>query len=638
MFAKDLSIEKLLSFYPDEGKIFFKDFRTILIGTDAMGTLRKDLISALGMDRAKRFLLRYGWHCGTNDAIHIKGMFSSENDSEWLFAGPVTHSIIGHVLAKPIELWGNRETGEFYEEGIWYNSYEAEQHIKHFGYHHEPVCSTLIGYAGGYCSQYLGRKVIFKEVECVGKGDPHCRYIGKPIEDWETEIQSELLFYEEENLAIELDRAYRRIEKQKDELKNVLRINERLSNVLIQGEGLATIVKVLGENLRTTVVLEDKNFNLLESFGHYIPHPFMKFIQLPVRKQAQRIQRLIQEKRTVHLSVPDHIGWKHERLISPILLKNEICGFLSLIKQQDTFNEMEVISLERASSICAAQFLNEWTTIEAEQRIKGELLDELMMENPNIENLFYRMKLMGYDPDKPHYVFVFSLQQNHDSHIQQWESYLMELSKRIADAIHDQLKLYGRNYLVSRRLDKISVLIPEDILNKTKLESKAFGELMVNLISTINKDFRIILGISSLCNGISTFRMGYEEAIKAIEMAQTGRLKSNVISFDELGFLGILLHAKDAQHLEIFAMRLLKDLVKYDQEKGTELLKTLYIFLENQGNIHNTSQEMMISIGGLRYRLKRIQEISKIDLTRERDLFDKHLALKILLFYGLFKI
>lgn len=635
MRAENISYDELLSFKPDEGKIFLQDRRAIFMGADAMGTLRKDLIAALGMDRAKGFLLRYGWNCGFNDAMYVNKMFSWAEDIEWVLAGPKTHTITGNALVIPKEIRVNRETGEFYAEGFWYNSYEAEQHIDHFGYHNEPVCSTLVGYAGGYCSQYLGSKVIFREMECVGKGDPHCRYVGKPIEDWDTEINSDLAFYEEENLAIELDRAYRRIEKQKEELKDILNINEKLSNVLIQGGGLSTIVKVLGQNLRTSVVLEDKNFNLLESFGDYQSSDLLNFIQSPTVKQASRIQRLMVEKRTVHLSVSEQFGWQHERLISPILLKNEVCGYLSLIKNKSSFNEKELIALERTSSICAAQFLNERTSIEAEYRIRGEFLNDILSDHLNVKDLTYRNKLMGYDLDKPHYVFLFN---NHHSpsSLNQYDS--IDVGKRLVEIINHKLKIYGRNCLVSNRLDCVVALIPHEIIQQTKLDAKPFGELLVNMINSEDAAFRLILGISSLCNGIAAFGKGYKEALKSIGMAESRRMKSTVVSFDELGFLGVLLHAKDAQALEDFAMKQLKELVDYDLENQGEFLKTLYIFLRNQGNIHQTSREMMISVGGLRYRLKRIQEISDIDLSGEKDLFETQLALKILMFYGIFEV
>ncbi len=183
------------------------------------------------------------------------------------------------------------------------------------------------------------------------------------------------------------------------------------------------------------------------------------------------------------------------------------------------------------------------------------------------------------------------------------------------------MKSYGRNGLVSTRLDKIISVIPEVLLTQMKLDPKSFGELLVNIVNANYADFRITLGVSSLCKGIGSFRNGYEEANKSIGIAHSRVVKSNVITFDELGSLGIILHAKNAQELESFAMRLLKDLLAYDKEKDAELLKTLYLFLENQGNIHQTSREMMISIGAIRYRLKRIQEISGIDLTRAKDFF-----------------
>jgi sugar diacid utilization regulator len=640
MIPKDLSPMDMLSFQTDEGKIFFNHHRAILMEADALGTLRKDLISALGMDRAKGFLLRYGWNCAYNYAKQISRTYTWKEELGWFHAGVKLHGLTGNVLAVPVEIRADPENGSFYAEGFWYNSYEAEQHIRHFGYHHEPVCSTLIGWAGGFTTHGFGRKVIYKEVECVGKGDPHCRWIGKTLEDWGAEISSELPFYEEENLAIELDRAYRRIEKQKEELQSVLRMNEKLTHVLIQGGGLSAIVKVLGHCIRTAVILEDNHFHLLEFFGDYESHNIAGFIQAPAGRDTGRIRRLIVEKRTTHLTIPEQFGWPHQRLICPIVLKNEVCGYLSLVKPPGhVFDEMDMISLERTALICALQFLNERTAIETEQRVKGEFLNELLMENPDVEKLSYRMKLMGYDLDKSHFVFVFNLQGSGKSQTPNQQSFLMDFRKRLEDAIHNLLITYGRSFFVSSRIDKVIALIPEEMIRETKLDPKSFGVLLMNRVSANYSDFKITLGISSQCKGIHAFRNGYHEAEKAIGMARTGKMKSDVILFEELGTLGkILLHAKDEHELEKFAMGMLKDLVNYDRKNGGELLRTLYHYFQEQGNIHRTARAMMISIGAVRYRLRRIHEICGLDLSQSRDFYNTHLAIQILIYYGIFEI
>lgn len=641
MAAKDFSLTDLvansLSFQVDEGKVFFKNRRAIILGADASGTLLKDLISVLGHERAKGFLLRFGWNCGLNDAKYMEAMFPWDDDLEWLLASPNIHSLEGTVLAVPIEIRANRETGEFYSEGYWHHSYEAEQHIKHFGFHHEPVCHTLIGYAGGYGSYFLGRKVIFKEVECVGKGDPYCRYIGKPIEEWGTEINDSLPLYKEENVSLELNKAYQRIEKQKEDLQNVLKINGKLSNVLVQGGGLSSIVRVLGESLYTGVIFEDKYLNMIASFGNVEGHEIINFMIHSEEKKVPWVHELKGKKKTVELIIPEQYSRGHVRLISPILLKNEIFGYLSLVKKQGSFNEMENLTLERAANICAIQILQERSIIEAEQRIKGEFINELLLESSNKESLLYQMNVMGYNLENPYYVFVFNIKPTWDQ-MHETEHDWMELRKEMGNLLLNHLNLYEKKCLVSTRLDQIIGIIPADLLNENKLQPVSFGELLVNILRSRYGNFKINLGISTLTKGIDEFRSRYEEANKSAELAYSSNKKKNVIAFDELGFLGILLHAGDGRQLENFAMKLLGDLVNYDKENNTELLKTMYVFLENQGNIHQSSHELNISVGGLRYRLKRVQEISHINIQKDDDLFDIHLALKILLFYRIFKV
>ncbi len=635
----DLSLEKLLSFKSDEGKIYLDNLRTILMETDAMGTLRKDLISSLGMERAKGFLLRYGWNCGAKFATNVDKMFTPNEKIDWFKAGMELHTLTGQVLVEPIEVQINEGKGDFYCEGYWRHSYEAEQHIKQFGLSNESVCWTLLGWAGGFSSYYFGKKVIYKEVECIGKGDPFCRWVGRTIDEWESEIHNELPFYQEESIVFELEKAYHRIERQKEDLKNVLRINDQLSNVLIQGDGFPSIVKVLGQNLDTTVVLEDKHFNPISSYGNYKEAPFLPSLKVLGGKQNQKIHRLMEEKKITKFSVLDEPNKKIERLVSPILLKNEVCGYLSIIKNNNSaFNEVEIISLERTASICAAQFLNERTAIETEQRIRGEFLNEMLLDNPNIENLSYRMKVLGYNLEKPYYVFVFDLVYNSGNGPNR-EADLMEIRKKLEDTIQEKLKTYEKNCFVSSRLDKIIAVIPERIFTLTSLTPKSFGELLINFKIPNFTAFDISLGVSSCCNGIHSFQSGYQEALKSIRMLQAQNLNSNVISFDELGSLGrLLLHAKNDQELENFAKRTLNELVSYDRENDGELLKTLYFFLENQGNIHKTARQMMLSIGAIRYRIKRVQEISNLDMTNAKDYYDTHLSLQILLYYGIFKL
>lgn len=56
----------------------------------------------------------------------------------------------------------------------------------------------------------------------------------------------------------------------------------------------------------------------------------------------------------------------------------------------------------------------------------------------------------------------------------------------------------------------------------------------------------------------------------------------------------------------------LQALRRYDQENGTHLYHTLEIFLSLDCNVKETAEKLHVHINTLNYRLKRIEEISRV--------------------------
>ena len=164
----------------DAGRILLNDHRMVLMHTHAMGALRKELMDTLGLDRARGVLTRMGYASGAKDAELARKLLPDANDQDLLMMGPRLHTLEGVVHVKPIKLDINIRQRHFYGEFLWENSHEAVEHLRLFGIHPDPVCWTQIGYASGYTSEIMGRFIAFKEVECMAKGDRHCRIIGKP--------------------------------------------------------------------------------------------------------------------------------------------------------------------------------------------------------------------------------------------------------------------------------------------------------------------------------------------------------------------------------------------------------------------------------------------------------------------------
>ncbi len=172
-------------FCAETGQIWLHEHRMLLVHAEAQATLRKELIDTLGMERARGLLTRMGYASGVRDAELARTRAENCGDVEAFMTGPQLHTLEGIVRVTPVKLDLDRVAGRFYGEFLWENSWEGQWHRHYYGIHSDPVCWTQIGYACGYTSAFMGRTILYKEIECSGAGHNNCRIVGKPVEEWE---------------------------------------------------------------------------------------------------------------------------------------------------------------------------------------------------------------------------------------------------------------------------------------------------------------------------------------------------------------------------------------------------------------------------------------------------------------------
>jgi DNA-binding NtrC family response regulator len=217
MRAVDLDLRELLDFEPQGGVLRFAGQRALLFDAVALGLLRRELIATIGHTAARGVLTRFGYAHGWRMAEVLRSEFPWENDQEWRIAGGRLHRLLGLVLFEPGTAQGP-EAGlpPPFAEGLWRESYEAEQHLLHVGQSDEPVCWTLCGFASGYLSCANGREILCIEDRCAGKGDALCTMVGRPREEWGDAQAPLFAYYERECLEAGLKRvtlALRRVER-----------------------------------------------------------------------------------------------------------------------------------------------------------------------------------------------------------------------------------------------------------------------------------------------------------------------------------------------------------------------------------------------------------------------------------------
>jgi len=246
-----------IRFDTEHGKIWLNEQRMLMIHSSVMGLLRKELIDTLGINRAKGFLMRFGYHSGWKDAELVAKVRPHMSKEAAFFVGPQLHGIKGMVIAKPVCLEIDVDGGKFDAEFDWFESYEADVHLHDFGPADEPICWTLIGYASGYTSFFMGRNIIFKETHCAGMGHEHCHIVGKPAEEWDDQAELERYLLPDP-IAEELFSLQSQLSDLRDNFRNSDQSEDSLFNSVGRSGAFKNVCQLIrrASSSRVTVLLQ----------------------------------------------------------------------------------------------------------------------------------------------------------------------------------------------------------------------------------------------------------------------------------------------------------------------------------------------------------------------------------------------
>jgi sugar diacid utilization regulator len=146
---------------------------------------------------------------------------------------------------------------------------------------------------------------------------------------------------------------------------------------------------------------------------------------------------------------------------------------------------------------------------------------------------------------------------------------------------------------------------------------------------------RLAVGVSGPAESVTALPGALHEAgsarrLAALRLAELGGTSAiSVVPSDEVASHELLLATVPASVLRSFRERLLGPLLAYDDQHRAELLPTLREFLACSGSWNTCAVRMYVHVNTVRYRIRRIEELTGRDLSRLDDQVDFFLALRI---------
>lgn len=600
----------------------------IKIPSSAFGVLRRELIDTLGFERSKGFLLRYGWNCGETDALQMMELEWADR-KELLLAGPTMHTTNGHAQVEHTICEVDFDKGILHFEGDWKNSEEAKEHLKLFGKSGEPVCHSLAGYASGYLSTVIGKKVIVKEVRCMAMGDEHCHWIAKTVGEWsgDPEIEQESYLYEADHINDELEETYEKLRLERDSLSKTYDVHLQLFKEVIFETGLQPIVEILYKKMKTPVMIETLNCEIRAVGGLQMPDA-QKFANELREWFAVQSQKTGQERQEISQTQLVDIAPGHRRIITPIYFRQKIHGYCSLITDKDTVSEVDKMVLGQAALACSLHLLNERTRFITEQRIRGSILEDLLNKRVTMSEMLIYARSNDFELKEPYFMVAIHrplAETTAEEEIEFNDQFMNDLNK-----FFQSVQVKG---LIGQKSGAIISLFSESALLNRHLDKETFCKRLFDYCSEKYPHHVFEMGVSSSYTSLEEAPQLYVESTAALKLAST---KQNLVYFDSLGVVGMLLQTKNLETIERYAHKILGRLI--EEDKNMELTNTLYHYLENGSNVHQTARVMNFSVNGLRYRLGKINELLKVDMGKGHNRNEIYVALQCLIVLGVLKL
>ena len=398
---------------------------------------------------------------------------------------------------------------------------------------------------------------------------------------------------ENAQLFEQLDQANRQVRAQAHAVELAATAHDQLTDVLLHGGGVAAVAAVLADVLEGTVVM-------LDSEGHCLAGDAS--VTRPLDPQA--LEAAVAEARasghSVEVATADGPSY-----VAVALAGTEHLGTLLLDGVRDGLGTAGRRTLERGALVTALVLLFARTVAEAEERVRGELLSDLLeSRDVDRDRLRERARRQQADLDGPTAVAVAAVAGIERHRATQVAARLAGELRGLAGE-HD-----GRVVLVAPAEDPLAVA------RQLHERVRAAGG-------------RSTVGVAAAPSGTVGVDDAHHEARRCLDTLLTLGREGEVSDPAGLGLARLLLGQNGPEELDAFIEAMVGPVLAYDVRRGTDLVATLEAWFAAGARPAETAKRLHVHPNTVAQRLDRIGTLLGEDWRDPSRGLDVQLALRL---------
>lgn len=123
------------------------------------------------------------------------------------------------------------------------------------------------------------------------------------------------------------------------------------------------------------------------------------------------------------------------------------------------------------------------------------------------------------------------------------------------------------------------------------------------------------LGVGKMTKSIRCLYKSYHQAISIQHLQEKGKIKKSLIYYTDMGIYKLLMAIEDKEILRDYYEKTLHPLLAYDKQKNSDLTNVLRTYLDHNGSVKETADELYVHRNTVDYKLGKIEELLQIDLS-----------------------
>ncbi|WP_433416369.1 helix-turn-helix domain-containing protein [Microtetraspora malaysiensis] len=404
-------------------------------------------------------------------------------------------------------------------------------------------------------------------------------------------IDTARLLQETRSALAELSEANSLISAHSEAIERAADAHDRMTGLVLRGGGVEDVAAVVTEVLGGTVtVLDDEGRPLVGEAADLDSGVF------DAARSSRALGRTVKRGGAYVASVD--VG------AAPV------CTLVLRTEQPVAAADQRI--LERGAIVTALLLLFRRSVAEAEGRVRGELLDDLI-SRPDLTGLGERARRLGVDLDLPH-VLVVARHEGQRERAAFWASSHATLAHGLAAARGDEVVLLvpgDAPGAVARR-------VARELSSSLGRPATAGAARAAASGSAAEKD------PETVASGVPD---AYREAQRCADALIALGRDGDGASADELGFVGLLMG--EGRDVPGFLGSALGPVLDYDGRRGTALIRTLTAYFGAGGSLSRTADALHIHVNTVTQRLDRVAQLLGADWQEPERALEIQLALRL---------